>query len=184
MPWSSATRQWSASSCGGHPRRGEAVGLAAQLNAEWDDLREELTTWRDQPIQLAAVLESIRFNPDAVLTELVEASQAGHQLAGRLIVQALLPKLILFSRAFPHPSVDDLVAALWIRIARYPLARRPRALAANLVLDARKDVVAEQRVVTVRLLDDPETEEPDGAAVFAQFGGFGGHFFFCREYLF
>jgi len=96
---------------------------------------------------LAEVLVSIRFNPDQVLGGLISACQQGYDMAGRVIVQALLPKLILMSRAYPYPGVDHLLSALWLRIMRYPLERRPRSVAANLVLDAKKDVVAEARML-------------------------------------
>jgi DNA-directed RNA polymerase specialized sigma24 family protein len=57
--------------------------------------------------------------------------------------------------------VDNLVAALWLRLAVYPLARRPRRIAANLVLDARKDVLAEDRALAP--LPPPAPPEPLGA---------------------
>jgi len=64
-------------------------------------------------------------------------------------VQALLPKLILMSRSYPYPGVGNLVSALWIRISNYPLDRRPASVAANLVLDAKKDVLSETRAIPV-----------------------------------
>jgi len=39
----------------------------------------------------------------------------------------------------------ELVGALWLRIRSYPLERRPLAIVSNLVLDARKDALAELR---------------------------------------
>ncbi|MCL2736024.1 MAG: hypothetical protein FWD75_05255 [Propionibacteriaceae bacterium] len=123
--------------------------MSARLNQEWEDLKWDLADWTDPATPLNVVLESIRFNPDQVLGSLIHTCQEGYPVAGRVIVQALLPKLILMSRAYPHPSVDHLVAALWIRISKYPLHRRPRSVAANLVLDAKKDVVAETRVAPV-----------------------------------
>ena len=120
--------------------------IITHLNQEWQESRWELATWGTRTLSLDAILESIRFNPDLVLRELITACQAGHSLAGRTIVQALLPKLILMSRSTPYPAVEDMLSALWIRLARYPLAQRPTSIAANLVLDTRKDAIAEQRV--------------------------------------
>jgi len=42
-------------------------------------------------------------------------------------------------------TLDDAVAAFWLRLAAYPLLRRPRCIALNLVLDTRKDILREQR---------------------------------------
>jgi DNA-directed RNA polymerase specialized sigma24 family protein len=50
------------------------------------------------------------------------------------------------SLSYPYPSVENLIAATWIRLADYPVERRSSAVAANLVLDARKDVLAENRI--------------------------------------
>jgi|GEM_PF-302198 len=124
---------------------GSSRAVAARLNQEWDELRWQPALWLWPSPSLDSVLHSVRLNPDQVLGELISACQSGYTQAGRVIVQALLPKLILMSRSYPYPGVDHLVPALWIRLTRYPLARRPTSIAANLVLDARKDVVAEVR---------------------------------------
>jgi hypothetical protein len=111
------------------------------------------------------VLQSVRFNPDLVLGELIEACQAGDALAGRVIVQALLPKVILMSTSNPYPPVEHILSALWIRIARYRLDKRPRSIAANLVLDARKDAVAECQV---RVTVPPHHDGTDDIQVVAE----------------
>jgi hypothetical protein len=130
--------------------------VIAQLNEEWDQLAQQHAAWLTPPLSLSEVLGSIRSQPDQVLASLIHACQIGHPVAGRVIVQALLPKLILFSRVFPYPGVDSLTSALWIRITRYPLHRRPTSVAANLVLDAKKDVLTE-----VRVRPYPDPEPPD-----------------------
>jgi len=124
---------------------GRTQPVCARLNQEWDDLRREPAEWLRPPPSLDDVLTSIRFNPDRVLGDLIRACQTGHATAGRVIIQALLPKLVLMSHSYPYPTVENMAAAMWLRIARYPLDRRPESVAANLVLDSRKDVVAENR---------------------------------------
>ena len=116
--------------------------IVDRLNHDWELCRRELATWMSPSPNLDHVLQSVRFNPDLVLQGLISACQQGEPLAGRVIIQALIPKLILMSRTYPYPAVDHLVSALWIRIARYPLTQRPRSIAANLVLDTKKDVLA------------------------------------------
>jgi len=138
--------------------------LIARLNQEWEQLRCEPAEWLSSPVPLDDVLLSIRPNPDDVLRELITACQNGHSLAGRVIVQALLPKLILLSRSYPYPPVDLLVSALWVRIANYPLHRRPTSVAANLVLDTKKDVVSEARATPVPPVLLADTAEPGPTA--------------------
>ncbi|MCL2482860.1 MAG: hypothetical protein FWF43_05490 [Propionibacteriaceae bacterium] len=134
--------------------------IVFKLNEEWEVLKTESAPWTVSSSDLETVRVSIRSDPDTVLGELITACQAGHCTAGRIIVQALLPKLILMSRVYPYPSVDNLVSALWLRIGRYDLSRRPESVAANLFLDARKDVVAENRItLEVPLPYAPETPE-------------------------
>jgi len=121
--------------------------ITTQLNQEWEDIRWTRAEWLNPSPTLDEVLTSIRFNPDRVLTELVMAFHRGYNQAGRVVVQALLPKLILMSRSYPYPRVEHLASALWIRISTYPLDRRPVSVAANLVLDAKKDVLWEDRAI-------------------------------------
>ena len=122
--------------------------IVTQLNDEWEEIRWDHADWLTPAPTLEEVLTSIRFNPDHVLTELIMACAMGYREAGRVVVQAMLPKLILMSRAYPYPEVEHLVSALWIRISTYRLDRRPASVAANLSLDAKKDVLNEQRAIT------------------------------------
>ncbi|MDR0284932.1 MAG: hypothetical protein LBI33_08600 [Propionibacteriaceae bacterium] len=117
--------------------------IATRLNEEWEEIRGLPATWITPSPELDAVLTSVRFNPDQVLRGLIAACQSGYHLAGRTVVQAVLPKLILLNTSPPYPALDHLVSALWIRIAHYSLERRPQSVVANLVLDTRKDVLAE-----------------------------------------
>ena len=138
----------------------------ARLSQDWEECRWETADWLPLAPLLDDVLRSIRSNPDEVLRGLIVACQGGHPLAGRVIIQALLPKLILMSRSFPYPAVDHLLSALWIRVVRYPLVQRPTSIAANLVLDTRKDALAECRV---RIITSPVPEEPSDEEVTAQY---------------
>jgi hypothetical protein len=136
------------------PNGGTSRVIADRLNREWEQWREMKPTWPSAASDLEAVLHSIRFNPDCILGDLITACQNGDSLAGRCIVQALLPKLILMSSYNPYPPLDHMVAALWLRIARYSLKKRPSAIAANLVLDARKETLMECRKFLVVPADD------------------------------
>jgi len=124
-----------------------ACAIVTQLNDEWEEIRWNRAEWLTPAPTLDDVLTSIRFNPDRILTDLIMACATGYRDAGRVIVQALLPKLVLMSRTYPYPGVEHLASALWIRISTYRLDRRPASVAANLILDAKKDVLNENRAI-------------------------------------
>lgn len=126
------------------------IGLShtlAALNDEWLDLQFTPTpaAWERSPVlagagTLGAVLARVPTDPDAVLLALLRLQQSGEGLAGRAVVQAMVPKLVLMAVRDRQASFDDYLAALWVRVATYPVARRPQRVAANLALDALKSV--------------------------------------------
>lgn len=155
-------------------------GLVDALNAEWERWsqdavldrhnRAEIARWAGQYAALrgcagpADVLTAIRHSPDEVLAALIAVHQESavtgtqighHPLAGRIIVQTMLGKLVSMAARDRRCGVEDYVGQLWVRIAGYPLAARPRRIAANLSLDTLKAVVA----------DRSEWAAADGAAV-------------------
>lgn len=94
---------------------------------------------------LRDVLAVVREDPDPVLGALLHEVEGGCLVAGRVVLQALLPKMIVLAGRDPEPGVlDDYLSVLWLRITDYPLERRPRRIAANLVLDTMKTVRAER----------------------------------------
>lgn len=135
----------------------------AALNAEWARLAPTpppvdaswapcLTRLPD----LGAVLDAVRARPDEVLGALLAAATAGDQLAGRVIVQAMLGKLVRLTASDPEGDLGDHLLALWEVLCAYPLAARPTSVAANLALDTLK---------RVRRLRRPEEEVVDCEAV-------------------
>jgi hypothetical protein len=81
---------------------------------------------------------------DAVLVGLLERSQDGDRLAGRVVLQTMLPAAVHLARAITsRPDVlgdqDEafavVLAVLWQVIATYPVARRRQRVPANLYLD-------------------------------------------------
>ena len=124
------------------------------LNAEWDQLsglREPVNQWRGAHPDLAGcacvadVLGAVATDADRVLAALIEETAGGDVLAGRVVLQAMLGKVVNMARQDRHASVDSYVAAMWCRIATYPLRDRPRSIAANLALDVLKTVQRETR---------------------------------------
>jgi DNA-directed RNA polymerase specialized sigma24 family protein len=85
---------------------------------------------------------------DAVFRTLL-ASAKTDELAGLVLLEALLPGLkrlagqLLIETRNRDSVWAVLLACAWERIRAYPLERRPRRLAANLLLDTRKAVAKE-----------------------------------------
>ena len=132
---------------------------AAEACRRWAALAPPLTGCRT----LAEVLAAVRTDPDVVLAALLGAAADGETLAGRVVLQAMLGKVVRMARVDPVGTVDDYVAVLWCVVANYPLVARPRQVAANLALDTLKAVQRERRPVTeeqvqpgtvTRLLDE------------------------------
>jgi len=133
-------------------RRGAIVET---LNRDWDELvdrhRGSVRGWSRRHgalaecRSLADVLLAARDQPDAVLGALLTEVSTGDQLAARVVLQAMLGRIIRMAGRDPAAGVDDYVSALWCRIRSYPLAARPSRIAANLSMDAFKTVAQERR---------------------------------------
>lgn len=114
------------------------------LNAEWAELQllPAPVEWGAPAITIADVLAGIAHDPDARLGALLRCHAAGDALAGRVVLQAMLGKLVRLAAQDRRHGVSDYVAECWLRLAGYPLARRPHRVAANLALDTRRGVRA------------------------------------------
>ena len=141
------------SSTGQCGRRRSAIVEA--LNRDWDELvdrhRGSVRSWsrRHGPLtecrSLAEVLLAARGQPDAVLGPLLTEVSNGDHLAARVLLQAMLGRIVRMAARDPQAGVDDYVSALWCRICSYPLSARPSRIAANLSMDTLKTVFAEKR---------------------------------------
>lgn len=130
--------------------------IVDSLNAEWNllapDSRGSVVHWAERhqvltPCRcLGDVLLAIRREPDAALSALLTEVASRDQLAGRVIVQAMLGKLVRLAQSDPENDVGDYIAAFWCLLNSYPLAARPRRIAANLALDTLKRVRSEGRL--------------------------------------
>ena len=91
------------------------------------------------------MLLAARGQADAVLGALLTEVSRGDHLAARVIVQAMLGRIIRMAARDSSAGVDDYVSALWCRICTYPLTARPSRIAANLSMDTLKTVSAQKR---------------------------------------
>lgn len=140
--------------CSG-PRSPGGDQVAARLGREWQRLRldpgalRRADKWRivdSSPRDLDEVLTAVGFGvgrsaeADRRLTALV-ALAASDDLAGRVVIQRLMPGLLAEAarrRASGRCDVlDELVGAAWISIRTYNQTRRPGCIAAALLADAR-----------------------------------------------
>ena len=135
--------------------RGRAAVLR-RMDAEWAALQEDgrardaCRRWAVAAPVLTGcarpdeVLARVASAPDAVLGHLLAEAAAGERLAARVVLQALLPKVVRMASVDPAAEVDDYLTSMWCMIAAYPLGRRPTSVAGNLALDTLKAVRRER----------------------------------------
>ena len=129
--------------------------IVAALDRDWDEQvdrhRGPVHRWSRRHgalarcESLAEVLLAVRDQPDAVLGALLTEVSTGDQVAARVVLQALLGRVVQMAGRDRSAGIDDYVSALWCQIHAYPLATRPDRVAANLALDTLKVVVRERR---------------------------------------
>lgn len=146
--------------------------LYRQLTQEWADLhalsstRTTVHRWTrthptlaglDTPGQIIdAIDDSPNARKDELLLALVTLFQAGHQLAGRTVLQAMLPKLAHTSARASSLCTSSLdswaedrrhitIAEFWDVMSHYPTGRRPSSVASNLALDTLHRVCGTRR---------------------------------------
>jgi DNA-directed RNA polymerase specialized sigma24 family protein len=178
----------------------DPVPLVA-LEREWallarGRLRLELRTWGTRetslarfgsPDRLIGFLWDRRVPPaekDAVLLALLRLARK-EELASRVVLQAMLPGLKALARPWlkrdakgREPPIDreELWQVLFVemlgRIKTYPLERRPRKVAANLIGDVKHVAAAERKRARAALNAVPEDEplELDEAALWSRPG--------------
>ena len=138
-------------------------GILERLDLEWERVAQGPTAQRALRRWTARAPELGEF---ASLTDLVEkVNERGHpeesnavllvllrfapddDLAGRTVLQAMMPAVKNLTARFTpcgawssEETAAVVVAAMWERIRRYPVDRRPRKVSANLSLDTRQTV--------------------------------------------
>ncbi len=123
-----------------------------RLNADWAVLAGQGLPpgWAGEPALhgelVGDVLVAVRDGPDAVFAALL---RCGDPLARRVVLQAMLGRVVRDAARDREHDLDDYVAELWLCISGYPLSRRPARIAANLALDTAKRVRARTRAVPV-----------------------------------
>lgn len=141
------------------------------LNSEWAELVRDApppATWQEHdPLRgissLDEVLERVRCEPDATLSALLSLGAGGDQLAWRAVFQAMLPKAVRLSRG-REDRLTEAVSELWVAIADYPLARRPRSIAANLSWTLQRALAPTPVTLMVPTSPGPDADQTLGQA--------------------
>ena len=142
-------------------QQGAKVNLFQELDSDWRRVvadgsgRRACLQWSGDPV-LAHVrcpqqlVDEIRTandpaRSDELLSAIVRLAP-NDETAARLVLQALIPGLRCIARRFSFLADQDeveatVVASAWTRIRTYPHERRPRRVAANVVLDTRKEAL-------------------------------------------
>lgn len=131
-------------------------GLADQLFAEWRRLRRSRSVLEharalgvttapfhdlDELLRLAGFGVAATDESEAVLAGLARHAHAD-ELAARIVLQRILPGLLTIAGAEQRrdrgtDALTELVGEAWVAIRRYRCDRRPTAIAARLLNDAR-----------------------------------------------
>jgi len=154
----------------------------AQLDDEWGNLCQQ-PDWQ-APASWTVFLPKLALSPatllndllllvrepdDAVTAGLIHLAQDGDQLAGRVVLQAMLPRLWSLCRRDPYHDMTDYVSAAWLRLMSFPIGRRPQAVVVNLSLDCLRSLSREaahhQREQPFRAPWDSQPASPADPAV-------------------
>ena len=150
----------------------------AALNREWREVQpaiaDRLPDWgQREPVLAGAdvqgILELVRRRPDDVLAALLRVGASGQTLAHRVVLQAMLGMLVRTCAGRPT-QLPDAVSELWLAIVDYPLANRPRSIAANLTWTVRRRLRPPPEVASMALPDraTQTIDDPDAAATLAR----------------
>jgi DNA-directed RNA polymerase specialized sigma24 family protein len=136
-------------------RRRRGFSVVPALDREWGELDRRypgaVSRWAERHDVLTScrsfedVLSAARRYSDPVLAALLTEVSLGDQLAGRVVLQAVIGRMVRMAQRDPRAGIDDYLAQLWCAISSYPLQRRPVRIAANLSMDTLKAVSREHR---------------------------------------
>ncbi len=136
------------SSCPGSSARVLAWGLDEELGGSIEIAGD--TTLDDVLVRIGFLAGRCDDEADRALGAVVRRA-ATDELAARVVLQRVLPGLVAVARrrgrraGSSQQAFDEVVASAWIVIRRFPLDRRPRKIAANLVRDAEYEAFVRSR---------------------------------------
>jgi len=154
-----------------------ALSSSAAAILKWGRLEPALAGYHSPGDLVDAVDAATPDGKDEILGALIRLFQAGHQLAGRVVLQSMLIKLGRITLRTRGTSSDNAwaedrrhiaVAEFWDVLSGYPIARRPHKIAANLALDTLHRLTGETRgQQPARPLDPTELPEEHSGRLMA-----------------
>lgn len=154
-----------------------ALASSAAAILKWGRLEPALAGYHSPGALVDAVDAADAAGKDEILGALIRLFQAGHQLAGRVVLQSMLIKLGRITLRTRGTSSDNAwaedrrhiaVAEFWDVLSAYPIARRPHKIAANLALDTLHRLTGETRgQQPARPLDPTELPEEHSGRLMA-----------------
>ncbi len=158
-----------------------SAGIFVRLSQEWTRLGalpsvvHTLRRWGTAepilagPASLGELLDRIDRThgsaEDDLLLALLRLTQAGQQLAGRVLLQAMLPKIARMVRTMRSTTSEDrliedrrhiAVATFWEVLNAYPVHRRQTGVAGNLALDTLHQLTSGLRKPPADIPLDPD----------------------------
>lgn len=155
------------------------TNVRTMMEHDWDQLCEQAETMTVPPtwaaelppyalpantvgVPLQHLLRLVSNRDDQVAIGLVKLSQTGNQMAGRILVQAMLPKLSAISRRDINHDFADYVGIAWLRLMAFPVDKRSHAVLVNLTLDCLKwlsrQSARHRTEITLAALSDPQSD--------------------------
>lgn len=153
--------------------------IRAMMDVEWNQLCAQMAAqlvpqdWVDHlPIhalpaglmEVDAICDLVWHRDDKVAAGLVRLSQGGDKLAGRVFIQAMLPKLWTISRRDINHGLSDYISVAWLRLMSFPVETRPNAVLVNISLDCLK-VLSRQKAVSKPEVVSALLSQPNGDAL-------------------
>lgn len=162
-----------------------ATNTSSATIRRWGRLEADLAGY-DRPYAIVDAVDSASpVTQDRMLLSLIRLTQSGHQLAGRIALQLMLPKLGKMALRIAGTDSDNawsedrrhiVVAEFWDVLATYPVDRRPSKVAANLALDTlyratagsrtqASDIPVDPTGTVLRILDEQAREDVESHVI-------------------
>lgn len=135
---------------------------------KWAREQPALAGCESLPALLDRIDDGTARETDELLIALITLAQAGQQLGGQVVLQAMLPKLKLIAYSTSGTNSDDYelqdrrqigIVEFWDVLNTYPVERRRRKVAANLALDTLHRLTATKRHAVGEYTVDPHATD-------------------------
>ena len=146
-----------------------STALSRTITLAWGEVRDEPVVWLEPDLAgcptPGATLARVRRGDDPVALALVREVQRGTDAAWLTLLVWLLGPLRGLVIRDRRLSLDDLVAAIYLRVMSHPCDRRRTGVRFGLLMDARRDVRSElPRALPAAFDPRPDPDDPAPSA--------------------